>query len=124
MVLNAVCLNSQTVDSRAFSAIEHTTLNKALIRSLTHFSAKRVDLSYQMSLCSAAYRRITRHICYLVERYREHYRPATEPCGGKSGFDSGMTRTNNCDIILSHFINHKFHSRIVSRETLFSDTKS
>ena len=63
--LIAVCLFirlcTQRMNRRSFGAVEHFWLNKCFINILSHFTAKSIQFSYQMSLGTATYIWITWH---------------------------------------------------------------
>ena len=107
VVLYSICLNPQTVYRRTFSAVQHTALNKAGIGSLTHFAAKRVNLTHKMSLCSTADRRIAGHIRNIVKRNSEKHGFCAKSCGSKGSLDTCVSRADNRNIIIINKMAHK-----------------
>ena len=59
-----------------------------------------------MSLARAADSRVAGHIADGVKVDGKHHRAQTEPCGSQSRFNSGMTRADHGDVILTGKILH------------------
>ena len=57
------------MNSWSLGTVQHFGLNISLIYIHTHFTAKSIDLFYQMSLGASSYIRITRHQGYAVHAH-------------------------------------------------------
>ena len=84
---------------RPFGSIQHSRLDKGLINILSHFTAKRVDLSYQMTFAGPSDIRIAWHQRYTVYTYSKNnsFHAKTRRC--QRSFTSRMPRAYHNNII-------------------------
>ena len=115
-VFTPVNLCTQRVNGRTFAEVEHSALERILVRRLAHFAAESVNFSDKVAFARSADRRIARHISDPVQIYCKHGGFYAEPCRCKCRFNSCVTCTDNYYIIFSAKIFH------ISPQ-LLSDTK-
>ena len=116
MILYPVSLNSQTVNSRTLSPVEHTALNKAFIGSLTHLTSKSVDLTDKMTLCRSAYRGIAGQICNSVKGNCKKCSLNAKTSRRKSCLNTCVTCTDHRNIIIVYII--LFHRNTLPKNYL------
>jgi hypothetical protein len=92
--LRFVRLRPRRLYGRAFSGIQASELNAALINRTTHLSTKGINLAHKMSLADAADRWIAGHLADVVQIDRENQGAAAQTGSSQSGFDTGVTSTN------------------------------
>ena len=97
-------LGAQGMNRGALCRIEHSALDKCLIRIYAHLSSESVDFPHQMPLACPADRRIAGHHRDRFQRNRKHERPHPHACGSQSRLTSGMACAYHDHIIISHFI--------------------
>ena len=71
LIANFIRLRTQGINRRAFTGIQHLGLDIGFINDLTHFAAKRIDLTHQMTLRTAADRGVTGHQSDAVQTNSE-----------------------------------------------------
>ena len=99
-------LDTQAVNSRSFSSIEHPALQKGGVCRLAHLAAQRINLPHQMALGSSSDRRIARHVADCIEGHGKDGRFCAQPCCCQRRFDAGMARTDYRDLIFPHPVLH------------------
>ena len=67
MIKIFISLPAKALHRRALAAVKHTDLQKRFICVYTHFAAKRVDFTDNLTFCSSADGRIARHKGYAVK---------------------------------------------------------
>ena len=68
--------------------------------------AEGVELTDKVTLCRSADRRVARAVAHGVHVDCKYSCAAAKACGGKRGFDSGVSRADNCYIIISCKVCH------------------
>ena len=101
VVTLAVSLHPQCVHCRAFALVEHPALQIGGIGCQTHHTAESIQFAYQRSFCRAADAGIAGHIADGVQTHGKHSCLCTQRRSGMGGFDTGMTGTDDDDIIIS-----------------------
>ena len=100
-IAHPVGLGTGGVDCRAFAPVEHPELQAGGVGRTGHFAAQCVDFPHQLPLCRAADGGVAGQIADALQRGAQAEGGAAQSCGGKSGLDSGVSRANHYDIILS-----------------------
>ena len=100
-VLRTVRLCAQRVHGRALAAVEQTILNARRIRCTSHFAAKRINFTHQMSLCRAANGGITWHIADGIQIDGKNNGFQSQSCARQCRLDARMTGTDDCNVYSS-----------------------
>jgi hypothetical protein len=87
---------------RAATSIEQLELQPRRVDRSSHQPAKRIDLSYEMTLGRPSHRRIARHVRHAVSGQRTEPDVTPEPRGGVRRLDTGVPGTND-DHVKLHF---------------------
>ena len=106
LIAAAVCLRAQGVHGRALAAVEHAVLDAAGVRRAAHLAAEGVELADEMALARAADGRVAGHVAHGVQIDREHDGLQPQPRGCEAGFDPGMARADDGNVIISCKIAH------------------
>ena len=101
-------LRAQGMHRRALAQIQHSALNGAGVRRLTHFAAKRVNLTHKVALRRSSNGGIARAVAHRVEIDGEDHRAAAEPRGSQGRFNSGVARADYNHIVLICLIHRYF----------------
>ena len=104
-----ILLPAQRLHRRALAAVEHTHLQKRLVRIHAHFAAQRVDLAHEMPFRRAADRGVARHKGDAVEIEGEHRRFQTRAGEGEGGFAARVPRADHHGVVLSFAVNVHFY---------------
>ena len=86
------------MDCRTLGLVQHFGLNKGLVDILSHFTAKCIDFTHQMSLGRTADVRITGHHGNAVHIHREDNRTKSDSGCSQRGLAACMTRADHTDI--------------------------
>jgi hypothetical protein len=90
-VETAITLSAWRPYRWTLAPIEHAELEHGEIRSSAHYSAERIHLAYDRSLCNPADCRVARHLADRLEcASDEPYSSAQASCADR-GFSSGVT---------------------------------
>ena len=97
-----ISLGTERMNSRTFGGVEHLALDKSLVDIFTHLPAESIDFSYQMALAGSSYRRIAWHHSNSFKIYGKHQSFLAHACRSQSCLTSGVSRSNNYNIIFTH----------------------
>ena len=86
------------MDCRTLGLVQHFGLNKGLVDILSHFTAKCIDFTHQMSLGGSANVRITGHHGNAVHIHREDNRTKSDSGCSQRGLAACMPRADHTDI--------------------------
>ena len=106
LIAAAVCLRAQGVHGRALAAVEHAVLDAAGVRRAAHLAAEGVELAHEMAFARAADGRVAGHVAHGVQIDREHDGLQSQPRGRETGFDPGVARADDGNVIISCKIAH------------------
>jgi len=87
----AITLRARCPYCRTLAPIKHAELDHGEISSSSHYSAKRIHLAHDGSLCNPADRRVARHLADRLERARDEPYSRTQASGCDRGLSSGVT---------------------------------
>ena len=102
MVFIFIRLCTQRMNCGSFCGVQHFTLDESFVNIDSHFTAECINFSYQMSFAGSSDGRIARHHCHCFEIDGEHQRFHSHPRRSKRGFASGMSCTDNDNIVFTH----------------------
>ena len=115
LVSPSIGLRTERMYGRPFSKIEHTVLDTGLICCFRHLASESIQLTNKMSFSCPADSRIAGHVSYGVEVDGEAngVHPETRRC--KGCLNSGMPRTDYCNITFSSIKNnHKWNYKFLT----------
>ena len=104
LILPAVCLRPERMDRRALAAVEHPELDAGAVRRSAHLAAQGIDLTDQMPLAGAADGGVAGHVAHCVQIDGKDNGFQSQTGGGKGGFNAGMARTNDRNVVGLHLI--------------------
>ena len=99
MVALAVALQAQAVHGGALAEIQHPALQHGGIGRLGHLAAQGIQLPDKVALGGAADAGIAGHIADGIQRDGEDDGAAAQTGGGEGGFDAGVARADDGDIV-------------------------
>ena len=106
LILAAICLSAQRMNCRTFSPVEHPVLDAAAVSRFRHLSAKGIQLSDKVAFACAADGRIAGHIAHGIQIDGKHHGFQPHACSSQRSFNSGVSCTDDGNIILSSKIFH------------------
>jgi hypothetical protein len=87
----AITLSARRPDRWTLAPIEHAELEHGEIGSSAHYSAERIHLPYDGSLCNPADCRVARHLADRLERASDEPDSSAQASCADRGFSSGVT---------------------------------
>jgi hypothetical protein len=97
-VLFFIALGAGRPDRRSAAGIQEAELNADGVGDFAHDSAKRIDLTNQVTLGDTPDGGIAGHLRNQVGIHRDHGGPETNPGAGPRGFAASVTAADNHDI--------------------------
>ena len=98
-VFALVALRSGCLYSRPAAGVERLLLERSEIGIKPHFAAKGIKLKDEVAFGQAAYRWITGHPSNRIKETRHQKGFDAHACGNERGFGSGMTASDNNDVV-------------------------
>ena len=99
MIRLLVALGARGADAGALVGVEHPALDGGGVGVDPHEAAQGVDFPDDVALGEPPDGRVARHLAEGVEVLREQGDAATEPGRGKGGLDSGVSGSDDGDVI-------------------------
>ena len=98
----AVALCPWAPHGGAFRAVKHAELDSRGISHLTHLSAERINLAYNLSFGNTAHGRVAAHLRYFVHVHCHQARFGPHACSGTCRLATGMACTDNNDVVVKY----------------------
>ena len=97
-----VALSAQSLNSRSFSSVQNSVLDRSKICRSSHRTAQHIDFAHELPFRLTADRRVARHLPYFVDRDRDEQSFRFSSRRSVSSFDPGMAAADNYDIKIFH----------------------
>ena len=94
-----IALGAGGADARAFGSVEEAELDGCRVGIFGHDATEGIDFAHDVAFCQSANGRIAGHLADGVRILGEEKGRATEAGGGESGLHTGVTRSNDGDIV-------------------------
>jgi len=94
-----VALCTRTPHSRAFGEVKHTELNHGLVCDDARIAAESIYLTDNLPFGNTTHGRVAGHLANGIDIHGNEERCGTHIGGGGSSLGTGMSGTNNNDII-------------------------
>ena len=105
-VFYPVGLSAEGMDGGAFAPVEHPVLDAGMVSRRAHLAPQRVQLPHKVPLSGAADGRVAGHISHGVQIDGKENGVIAQPCGGKGGFDSRVSRPDHGNVTAARVIAH------------------
>ena len=97
---HAVALSARAPHGRTLGAVQHAELYGSSIGDAAHVAAQSIDFADNLSFGNASDSRVARHLCNFVHIHRDDDGACAHACRCCSGFTSGMSGTDDHDVII------------------------
>ena len=105
-VFYPIGLSAEGMDGGAFAPVEHPVLDAGMVSRRAHLAPQRVQLPHKVPLSGAADGGVAGHISHGVQIDGKENCVIAQPCGGKGGFDSRVSRPDHGNVTAARVIAH------------------
>jgi hypothetical protein len=94
-----VTLSPWSPNGRPLLGVQHPELKSSHVGVFPHLAPKGIDFSSQVALGQPSYRRVARHLTDRIGIHSQQQSLTAHTSSGQSRFSSGVTGTNDNDVV-------------------------